>query len=67
MALDKVPYLFPFHQNNKLTTANINNLRAAYWRWAEFLALSFNRRTVVEFCTSIDTKPFSPPIADTML
>src|SRR5690606_27932832 len=41
--------------------------RAAYWRWAGFLALNFNRRTEVEFCTSVDTKPFSPPIANTML
>ena len=41
--------------------------RAAYWRWAGFLALNFNRRTKVEFCTSVDTKPFSPPIANTML
>ena len=32
-----------------------------------FLALNFNRRTEVEFCTSVDTKPFSPPIANTML
>lgn len=39
----------------------------AYWRWAGFLALNFNRRTEVEFCTSVDTKPFSPPIANTML
>src|SRR5690606_21081031 len=31
------------------------------------LALTFNRRTEVEFCTSVDTKPFSPPIANTML
>lgn len=31
------------------------------------LALNFNRRTEVEFCTSVDTKPFSPPIANTML
>ena len=41
--------------------------RAAYWRWAGFLALNFNRRTEVELCTSVDTKPFSPPIANTML
>jgi len=41
--------------------------RFAYWRWAGFLALNFNRRTEVEFCTSVDTKPFSPPIANTML
>src|SRR5690554_8132691 len=41
--------------------------RAAYWRWAGLLALNFNRRTEVEFCTSVDTKPFSPPIANTML
>ena len=31
---------------------------------ARFLALIFNRRTEVEFCTSVDTKPFSPPIAN---
>jgi hypothetical protein len=30
------------------------------------LALNFNRRTKVEFCTSVDTMPFSPPIANTM-
>ena len=41
--------------------------RAAYWRWAGFLALNLIRRTKVEFCTSVDTKPFSPPIANTML
>src|SRR5690554_2801074 len=41
--------------------------RAAYWRWAGFLALNFNRRPKVEFSTSVDTKPFSPPIANTML
>jgi len=41
--------------------------RAAYWRWAGYLALNFNRRAEIEFCTSVDTKPFSPPIANTML
>jgi len=41
--------------------------RAAYWRWAGFLALTLIRRTKVEFRTSVDTKPFAPPIANTML
>ena len=38
-----------------------------YRRLAGLLALNFNRRTTVEFCISVDTKLFSPPIADTML
>lgn len=31
----------------------------AYWRWADILVLNFNRRTKVEFCTSVDTNPFN--------
>lgn len=32
-----------------------------------FLVLNFNRGMKVEFCTSVDTKPFSSPIASTIL
>ncbi len=41
--------------------------RAAYWRWAGFLTLNFNRRTEVKFCIPLWAGPFSPPIANTML
>ncbi|PDP43462.1 hypothetical protein [Tannerella forsythia] len=41
--------------------------QAAYWRWAFFLVLNFNQGMKVEFCTSVDTKPFSSPIASTIL
>lgn len=32
-----------------------------------FLVLNFNQGMKVEFCTSVDTKPFSSPIASTIL
>src|SRR5690606_10550302 len=41
--------------------------RAAYWRWAGVLPLTLKRRTKVEFCTFVDTKHVSTPIANTML
>ncbi|MEZ5026699.1 MAG: hypothetical protein R2739_08980 [Chitinophagales bacterium] len=46
---------------------SIDQQRAVYWRWAGFLAPTLIRRTKVESCTSVDTKPFSASIANMML
>ena len=40
--------------------------RAAYWRWAGFLALNLIRRTKVQFSTFVDAKHFSPAFGNTL-
>lgn len=48
-----------------LQTRPLNRLRISDGQ--VFLVLNFNQRMKVEFCTSVDTKPFCPPIANTIL
>lgn len=46
-------------------TEPLSRLRIGDGRF--FLVLNFNQGMKVEFCTSVDTKPFSSPIASTIL